>query len=250
MPHTGRSCALLSVWGSPILGRVLRGLLDLGVHVDCVILDEESNSKVNAAKMQELWNERTGNRLPPLPLAQAGADRVPVFVVDSHSSETCIGLVRERGISLLLNSGTPRILKAGILHAPEIGVLNCHPGLLPDFRGCTCVEWAVYYDRPVGVTAHLMTEKIDEGPIVMARAVDYRPDDGYLGLRTKANGLIIELLRQAAKAVLASPEDYLNRDYVRDGAYHKVIDPEKMQMVMDKLAAGTYRPRGEGRLCI
>ena len=59
-------------------------------------------------------------------------------------------------IDLLVNAGTPRILKSNLLKAPSIGVINCHPGILPDFRGCTCVEWAIYLDQPIGNTVHLI----------------------------------------------------------------------------------------------
>lgn len=52
--------------------------------------------------------------------------------------------------------------------------MNCHPGLLPKFRECTCVEWAVYLDEEVGNTVHFMNEKIDEGPIIVQEALHFK----------------------------------------------------------------------------
>ena len=58
---------------------------------------------------------------------------VPFFFIKNHNSLENIELINKRGIDLLINCGTPRILKATVLKAPKIGVLNCHPGILPDY---------------------------------------------------------------------------------------------------------------------
>ena len=64
---------------------------------------------------------------------------------------------------ILAGSG---IVKESLLKIPREGTLNCHPGLLPRYRGCTCLEWALYEDEPVGATCHFVTPEIDAGDIV------------------------------------------------------------------------------------
>ena len=166
---------LLSTLNSPTLGYILKELLDLGVEVDAIILDP----KLESVRDQQIHDERTDGQVPLIPLESFTETPPPCFFVDNHNSKTTTALVRRMQIDLLLNAGTPRILKPEILESPAIGVLNCHPGLLPKFRGCTSVEWALYLDEPVGVTVHLMSEGIDEGPILMQREVPVSKGDRY-----------------------------------------------------------------------
>jgi methionyl-tRNA formyltransferase len=60
------------------------------------------------------------------------------------------------------------ILKKDVLKQFEIGVLNCHAGILPHFRGMDVIEWPYLLNRPndVGATVHFMSEGIDEGKIL------------------------------------------------------------------------------------
>lgn len=47
--------------------------------------------------------------------------------------------------------------------------INIHPGS-PEYRGSGCFNWALYQNASTyGVTAHIMDEKIDNGPIIESR---------------------------------------------------------------------------------
>jgi hypothetical protein len=59
------------------------------------------------------------------------------------------------------------ILKRKIINAPKYGIINIHPGVLPNYRGIGNF-WAVYKGdiELIGSTCHWMTEKIDYGKII------------------------------------------------------------------------------------
>ena len=59
------------------------------------------------------------------------------------------------------------ILKRKIIDAPKYGIINIHPGILPNYRGIGNF-WAVYNGdmELIGSTCHWMTEKIDDGKII------------------------------------------------------------------------------------
>ena len=157
---------------------------------------------------------------------------VPFYFSKNHNSIENIELIKSRGIDLLINCGTPHILKSKVLKAPKIGILNCHPGILPNYRGCTCVEWALYNGDPVGNTAHLMTENIDEGPIIYTKTLDINDNDCYTDIRI-ANYLdSINVMMEAIKVLKEEKIDILN--YPRNGNYYKPIDDEKMAIIMEK----------------
>lgn len=57
-------------------------------------------------------------------------------------------------------------------------VLNSHPALLPAFKGWHAVRDALEYGVKVtGTTIHVVTEKVDHGPILAQQAVEVRDDD-------------------------------------------------------------------------
>tara|TARA_B100000676_G_C18075195_1_gene847125 strand:+ start:2431 stop:3363 length:933 start_codon:yes stop_codon:yes gene_type:complete len=59
------------------------------------------------------------------------------------------------------------LIKPETLNLFKKGILNIHPGDLPRYRGNATVNWAILNEeKQIGLTIHLMTEKLDEGPIV------------------------------------------------------------------------------------
>jgi len=67
----------------------------------------------------------------------------------------------------------PRRLPAKALSLPRLGALNVHPALLPRHRGPAPLFWTFHAgDRLAGVTVHLMTDRLDAGPIVAQTAVE------------------------------------------------------------------------------
>lgn len=227
---------LLSTINDPLLGSIIQELLRERVRPDAIILDAKGFS----ARDARLHEERTVGRLPPIPLEHFESLQMPCYVVANHSSEAAGALVRALSLDLLVNAGTPRILGAEILQAPRVGIVNVHPGLLPAFRGCMCVEWAIYLDEPVGNTVHFMNERIDEGPIVLQEAVAIGPRDSYVDVR-------VRIYEQGAILLARGVRNVIDEQLVPSmlppqppGRYFSVMEPEKMHAVREKLACGTY----------
>ncbi len=68
--------------------------------------------------------------------------------------------------------------------APEIlararrAAINYHDSLLPDHAGFNATSWAILEGRPQhGITFHLMTERVDQGPVLVQRRFEVHEDD-------------------------------------------------------------------------
>ena len=48
-------------------------------------------------------------------------------------------------------------------------IINCHSGIIPISRGLDAFKWAIYYERPLGVTLHYIDEEADKGRIISIR---------------------------------------------------------------------------------
>ena len=89
---------------------------------------------------------------------------IPYKVIIHNSQETA-DLVKQYDLDLGIILGA-RILKPIAFENFNIGVLNMHPGILPENRGLDNIKWAVINNHPQGVTTHLIDDKIDRGKLI------------------------------------------------------------------------------------
>jgi methionyl-tRNA formyltransferase len=238
MDDLRRTTGILGTLGSPLLGYTLRAFVAQGVPVGAVLLDTKGCS----AKDLAIWEERTARRLPLVDLSEFASLQIPFYFLASHNSPEVASLVNRLGLDVLINGGTPRILKAETLDAPRFGILNIHPGRLPDYRGCTCVEWAVYNDDEVFNSVHLMTKTIDGGPVVLAEGYLFSSTDNYVDLRVKVYRGGFDLLARAAEKVLREGITAVDSTpQAPGGNYYKPIPDELLAEVRNKLDTGRYR---------
>lgn len=87
-------------------------------------------------------------------------------VFDVNDAKFCDELKKE-GYDLFISAAYPQIFRANLLKIPKKGAVNFHPSALPRCRGAHPHYWALAKGEEYGgVTAHFMTEKIDDGDII------------------------------------------------------------------------------------
>ncbi len=228
---------LLSTYNASFLGYYLREFLALGITPAAILMDSKDVSEKDA----KIFQERTQGRMPKIALEEYQNSYIPSYFVKNHNSEETANLVRKLDLDLLVNGGTPRILKSVLLNSPKIGVISCHPGLLPAFKGCTCVEWAIYKDEQVGNTVHFMNEAIDEGPTVIQEALQFSRQSHYVDVRLKVYASGMNLLAKAIKKIEVDKLHPSKMPKQVGGQYYSPIDDDKLEEVKKKLAAGKYK---------
>lgn len=125
----------------------------------------------------------------------------PFYFVESHNSPETVQLINSLACSFLLNAGTPRKLSTAVLESTKHGVLNIHPGQLPQYRGKNCPEWAVYYEEPVLLSAHIMEQEYDEGDVLDVVEVEWRSLPSYVEFRRQVYLQSFELAASASLAL-------------------------------------------------
>ena len=95
----------------------------------------------------------------------------------AHEAEVLRILDSSRPDFIIL-AGYMRLLSADFIAQYPNRILNIHPSLLPAFPGVDAQAQAVAYGVKIsGCTVHFVTEKVDDGPIIVQRPVEVRDDD-------------------------------------------------------------------------
>ena len=103
--------------------------------------------------------------------------------VASHNHEKTRAIIDAFNACYVINAGTPRKLKESIVAAARIATLNVHPGKLPNYRGCTAVEWALHFGDVPTNTLHVMDCDYDSGDILAEEEYDINSFSSYTELR-------------------------------------------------------------------
>ncbi len=94
--------------------------------------------------------------------------------------------LREAGVQCVCLAGYMRLLTPFLTQAWQGRMLNIHPSLLPAFPGLHTHERALRAGVKLhGCTVHLVTEVMDDGPILGQAAVTVRADDTPPTLATR-----------------------------------------------------------------
>ncbi len=86
--------------------------------------------------------------------------------------------LRRHGVELIALAGYMRLLSPEFIRAWEGRILNIHPSLLPLHKGLRTHERAIQAgDQWTGCSVHLVTEELDDGPVLAQAKVRVRTRD-------------------------------------------------------------------------
>lgn len=109
--------------------------------------------------------------------------------------------LREHDVDLVVLARYMRILSPNFVWRFPERILNIHPSLLPAFPGAVPYRQAVQRGvRVAGVTSHIVTVDLDQGPIIAQEAFRVAPDDDVKDVLARGRDLeakvLVEGIRQ------------------------------------------------------
>ncbi len=235
---------ILTTIDQPLLPFYIESILCQKINNIIVICD----SKTISDKDKKIWNERTGGVFKKedgenANIYQMEEAKIPFYFVNNHNDNKTLNLIDSLSVSVLLNAGTPRKLNQNIFSNVKHGCINVHPGLLPFYRGCCAVEWALFNDDKIGNTAHFINKKYDEGNIITSEWYKFSKDTDYQSIRTRVYKEGISLAGRVLREVLDKnmlPTDGIRQDPY-SAKYWNPIPDDKFKTVLKKVSEGKYR---------
>ncbi len=116
---------------------------------------------------------------------------------------------REVGAAdLAISFYNPVIFPPDFIEQVRWGVINLHPGPLPEYRGCCPVEQAMLDGAAeFGATLHFCDSNIDSGPIVDEERIRITTSDTARTLWSKVDDLAVLLLRRTLPRVVEAARE-------------------------------------------
>jgi len=121
---------------------------------------------------------------------------IELWEIFDVNSENSVDRLKKIDANLFISAAYPQIFSKTLLNVPHMGAVNFHPSLLPKYRGAHPHFWQILHgEKEGGVTAHFMTENIDDGDIIAQLSFPIE-DSTYADLYRKIIKYTPQLVRE------------------------------------------------------
>jgi len=221
---------------------MLRQILSEG-FVPAIVITEDSS--IGDEEREKFLKRIEGRPVAPTiesqlaELADSGLE-VLHFEVPIHNSEQVMPHIAGMSLDLIVFGGT-RIIRGEILDYPKDGVINSHPGLLPECRGSASPAWSVYHDIPIGSSTHFCDNGVDTGELLLRREVSVKRGMTYEDLCYETLVLAGVLMKEALIAYEKGDWDAMRRPQGEsENPTFRNAPEEVLEVVDQKLRDQTY----------
>ena len=120
--------------------------------------------------------------------------------------EAILSSLAAHAVEWVCLAGFMRLLSPRFVRAYPQRILNVHPSLLPAFAGLHAQRQALLHGvRVSGCTVHFVGEGLDDGPIVVQRAVTVRDEDDETSLAARILEQEHQAYAEALRRLLTEP---------------------------------------------
>ncbi|MBJ99893.1 MAG: hypothetical protein CMB48_02775 [Euryarchaeota archaeon] len=229
--------AFLLLKEHPYGREMLKQILSEGFIPEIII---EEDSEIGTEEREKFLKRIEGNPIAPEISKQLEGTEIPHVTVSIHNSEKVMPHIKDLNLDLIVFGGT-RIIRGDILDFPKDGVINSHPGLLPDCRGSASPAWSVYHDIPIGSSTHFCDNGIDTGDLLFRREVPVKRGMTYEDLCYETLVLAGVLMKEALIAYDEGRWDELRRPQGESQwPTFRNAPQEILEKVYEKLTNETY----------
>jgi len=113
--------------------------------------------------------------------------------------------IKENKPDITFSILTDYIFKQEDIKRCKYGIINLHPAILPDYRGCNSYAHAIMNgEKEYGVTIHYINPKIDCGEIIKVRKFPILSDDTGKDVYDKAQPIALEMFENIVTLIIKS----------------------------------------------
>lgn len=131
---------------------------------------------------------------------------------------------------LIITCAYGQIIPKQLLKCPKFGAINVHASLLPNYRGGAPIHKAILDGcSKTGITIMYMSEKMDEGDIIVQQVVEIIKKDNVLTLHNKLSHVGADLLMATLPSIFNGTNKRIKQDESKASyAYNITREQEKI----------------------
>lgn len=135
--------------------------------------------------------------IPPKPKLFAVDNHIPCYQPKSFKNNIeIINTIKNLNPDLIIVVAYGFIFPKEVLQAAKISSINLHGSILPKYRGASPIQSAlINNDSKTGITAQIMSEKLDEGNIIHILQTNIEENDDYITLSYRLSLLSASCIR-------------------------------------------------------
>lgn len=160
---------------------------------------------------------------------------IPVIYCNSLNESKAIKAIKGLQPELVVFTGGG-LIRNDVLENSGDGVLNCHIGVLPQYRGMDVVEWPILEGNfnNIGMTIHFMDVGVDTGDILKIKILKVEPGENIKELREKAEPI---MCRQLVKCCIGYMDGKLKRvpQKLDEGKQYYIMHPRLLEIAENKM---------------
>jgi len=146
-------------------------------------------------------------------------NNIPYLVLDHDSLKAHENIVKYKAqLGIILGA---RILKVATINMFIDGILNIHPGKIPENRGLDNFKWSLINNIQMANTAHLIDKKIDMGALVKVSETKVFKDDSLYDFYLRH--LFSEFSLMVESLTLLQQNDVKLEKQFSDGSYFDAV---------------------------
>ncbi len=156
-------------------------------------------------------------------LKLANKSKISCFNFKNINMQNNINKIKNYNSDLLISVSYDQIFKKKIIESFDLGIINCHCGALPYYRGRSPINWAIINgEKSFGITVHYVNEKIDQGDIIVQKKYPIKKKDDFKSLLNLANKKIPSLLLKSINLILKNNVKPIKQSSIsKKGSYYK-----------------------------
>ena len=146
---------------------------------------------------------------------------IPFFTIQNVNNHVSLITLKQYNCDLFVSMSFDQIFKSDILELPRLGIINCHAGELPFYRGRNVLNWVLINDeKRFGITVHHVDEGIDTGDIILQKTYEISDLDDYNTLLERAYIYCGDLLKEAVYNVFSGKYKVIPQNSVHPHGFY------------------------------
>lgn len=137
---------------------------------------------------------------------------IDIFIGNPNSNEAK-SFYQSKEIDVLISINYIFLIDCVLINHPKILAFNLHGSLLPKYKGRTPHVWSIINgETETGITAHLIDEGCDTGPIIYQETVSIEASDTGASILQKFSKKYLPLILKVLKSIEKNDIEYFKQD--------------------------------------